>query len=153
MSKPDKKKKLLAKHKPLKKADVERAKKEAKKAKEKYAVDTAAVEKALTEFLSIKDSIKWEGKVIAMVRRPSMKELKELIPSNVKSHLDDPQGIPAEKFDDYDELFFGNMAKLIVTPKKTAKQWKETANPWFLRLFFEHIANIAKVMDMQVEGF
>lgn len=149
----EKKRKLLEKHRPLTPKDIEKLREGKKKAKEKYAIDSAIVERNLTEYLAVKDPIIWKGKAIAWVRRPTMKELKDLIPKDIGPFLDDPNSVPEEKVKEYDSVLFGKMEELIVIPKKTAKQWEEIANPWFLRLFFSHIMNIAKVMEMQTEGF
>lgn len=153
MSDPERKK-FLEKHRPLeKKGGVGEEIKREKKAKEKYNIDIAEVEKNLTEFLDIKDPIRFNGKVIAMCRRPSMKELKELIPKELQPYLEDPTGLPEDKIDEYDDFFYAKLSELIVVPNFTPKKWKEKANPWFIRLFWEHIASIAKVFEMRIEGF
>jgi len=144
---------IYEKHPPLTEEQIKERKEAKEKAKEQYTVNVAEIEKTLTEFLEVKDPLLWEEKVIAWIRRPTMKELSELIPTQVQKYLDNPEGLPVDKISEYDELFYTNMEKMIVIPKKTAKEWKETANPWFLRLFFEHIISIAKVLEMQVEGF
>jgi len=153
LPKEQKKKDFLAKHKPLSKEDIAKSKKDIEKAKEKYAVSIASIEQALTEFMEIRDPIKYNGKTIMLVRRPTMKELQELIPKDIGPFIEDPSSVSEKDMEKYDDLFYGNLAKLIVVPKRTAKEWKEKANPWLLRLFFEHIASITKVMEGEAEGF
>lgn len=152
-SREKKKKDFLEKHKPLSKEDIVKGKKDTKKAKEKYAVAMASIEQALTEFMEIKDEIKWNGKTIMLVRRPTMKELQNLIPKGIGAFIENPTNFSEEDAKAYDELFYGNLAKLVVIPKLTAKQWEEKANPWLLKLFFEHMEKIAKVIEGEAEGF
>ena len=123
------------------------------KAKAVFNIDQAEVEKNLTEYLAIKDPLMHNGKAIALIRRPSMKELKALIPPEMRKYVDDPKGLPPEAGKKYEKFFYQKMSEYIVVPKKTAKEWEATINPWFIRLFFDHFAQIAKIMEGQIEGF
>jgi len=148
------KKKLLKKHKSLKeKGGPIKATKNMEKAKQDFNVDQAEVLRNLTDYLKIKDPLIWDGKVIALIRRPSMKELKELIPPDLRQYVNDPNGLPPEKAAEYESFFYEKMAEFIVVPKKDSKGWEATANPWFIRLFFDHLRQIAQLLEGNVEGF
>lgn len=129
------------------------------KAKIKYGIDVSVVESALTEYLDQLDPIMWmnpktkKSKAIAYVRRPSMKELKALIPPEVAKYMDNPSKVPETLEKKYEGFFYEKMAELIVVPKYTPEQWEAKANPWFIRKFWEHISEIAKLMEGQIEGF
>lgn len=155
MSTPKEKKKkdFLKKHPPMSPAEIKKAKKETEKSKENYAVTMASIEQALTEYMEIRDPIKYNGKVIMLVRRPTMKELQALIPKDIGPFIADPSNVSDEELKKYDQLFYGSLASLIVVPKRTAEEWAKTATPWLLRLFFEHINRISKVMEGEAEGF
>jgi len=123
------------------------------KTKAKYSMDQAKVEEALTDFLNIKDPIVFKGKAIAWVKRPSMKQLKAMIPKELRPYVDNPQDVPEKVNKKYESFFYEKMAELIVIPERTAEEWEDYANPWFVRMFWEHIANIAKLMEGPIEGF
>lgn len=123
------------------------------KTKAKYSIDMAEVEKNLTEFLEVKDPIVVKGKAIMWVKRPSMKELKSIIPQELRPYVDDPASVPEEVNERYETHFYAKMAELVAVPKRTAEQWEATANPWVIRLFWHHIANIAQSLEGNIEGF
>lgn len=148
------KKKLLEKHKSLaEKGGPTKATKNMEKAKQDYNIDQAEVLRNLTDYLNIKDPIKWNGKVIALVRRPSMKELKELIPKDLRKFVDDPKGLPNEEAKEYETFFYKKMSEFITVPNWSPEEWEINGNPWFIRLFFDHLSQIAKLMEGNIEGF
>lgn len=121
--------------------------------KSKYSMDSAETEKNLTEYLEIKDPIVAGGKAIMWCKRPSMKQLKEMIPKEMRPYVDNPAEVPEEMNQRYEKHFYEKMAELIAIPKKSAKDWEEISNPWFVRLFWNHIANIAQLLEGRIEGF
>jgi len=124
------------------------------KAKRKYATDAQEVSDALTDYLDIKDPMLWKGKAIAWVRRPSMKQLKELIPVEMRRYINkDPSEIPKSVDKKYEKFFYEKMAEMIVIPKYTAAEWETKANPWLIRRFWLHISEIAKLMEGHIENF
>lgn len=124
-----------------------------KQTKIKYSMDAAEVERALTEYLEIKDPIVVDGKAIAWVKRPSMKQLKAMIPKELRPYVDSPTEVPEELNKRYENFFYEKMAEIIAIPKRTASEWEALANPWFTRLFWNHIAEIANLLEGRVEGF
>jgi len=129
------------------------------KAKARYSTETAEVEKALTEYMEILDPMLWtnpstgETKAIAWVCRPTMKQLKALVPPEMREYADNPRDIPEKIGKKYEVFFYGKMSEIIAIPKRTPEEWKEKSNPWFVRKFWEHISEIAKMMEGQIEGF
>jgi len=95
----------------------------------------------------------WKGKAIAWVRRPSMKQLKGLIPPEVAKYVNKPKAVPEELGKKYEKFFYEKMAEMIAVPERTAEEWEEKVNVWFIRKFWEHIANVAQLMEGQIEGF
>lgn len=144
---------------PLSKEEIAKETEAMEKAKAKYSMEQTDVESALTEYLDVLDPIIWENpktketKAIAWVRRPSMKQLKDLIPPSMTKYINNPKSLPEEEAKEYEKFFYKKMAELIVVPKYTAEQWETKANPWFIRKFWDHIAEIAKFMQGQIEGF
>lgn len=128
---------------------------EQEEAKKDYNVDMAVVEAALTEFLEIKDPIVYNKKAIAWVRRPTMKELKTMFPNEMLELMDANKldDLPPEEAEKYNKVLYDAMANLIVIPKHTAEEWENKSNPYFLKMFYEHIANMALILQPQVEGF
>jgi len=152
-TKPEKEKPITEKFPPMSPEDIEREEKAIKKGKTKYSMEQTEVEKALADYLEITDPIVYKDKAIAWVRRPTMKQLRAMIPPEMAKYFDDPKSVPEEIGKKYEKHFYIKMAELIKIPKYTAEEWEDKANPWFVRLFWEHIANIAKLMEGQVEGF
>ena len=144
------KKKFEEKYPPI---DIEKEEKRIQKAKAKYSMDAQKVNDNLTEYLDIKDPIVWKGKAIAWVKRPTMKQLKALIPKEMRTYVENPQDVPEKLNKKYEGHFYGKMADLIAIPKHTAKEWEEIGNPWFMRRFWEHIAQIAQLMEGNIESF
>lgn len=154
MTKPkEKKKDKDRKFKSLSPEEIDAEIRGQEKARQKYSTDAAEVEEALTNYLKITDPIVHNGKAIAWVRRPSMKELKALIPKEMYKYMDNPQDAPEATVKKYKNFFYEKMADLITVPNYTVAQWEEKANPWLVRKFWEHIGEIVKLMQGHVEGF
>lgn len=147
------KKSIAEKYPPMSPEDIKKEEKAIEKGKAKISAEASEIEKALTEYLNITDPLKWKDKTIALVKRPSMKQLKDLIPPEMAKYMDNPKSVPEETAKRYEGFFYKKMAELIEEPKYSAEQWETKANPWFIRLFWEHIAEISKMMEGQVEGF
>lgn len=133
--------------------EIEAEIKRQKMAKTKYSVDAAEVEEALTEYLNIKDPIVHNGKAIAWVLRPSMKQLKQLVPKELMKYMNTPKEAPEKIVEKYKGFFYKKMEELIVVPTYTAAEWETKANPWFIRKFWEHIEQVVNLMQGNVEGF
>ena len=142
----------LAKRYTMSPDDLAQHDKKVAKTKAKYSMDAAEVEKALTDYLEIKDPIVVDGKAIMWCKRPSMKQLKELIPQELRPY-ENPEDVPEELNKKYELHFYEKMAEIIAIPEKTAEEWRKIANPWFARLFWGHIKNIAEQLDGRIEGF
>lgn len=144
---------------PMSKQDIAKAFAEVDKAKAKYSMDTTETLSALTEYLGVTDPILWTNprtgktKAIAWVCRPTMKELKALIPPQLRKYANKPQDLPEELGKQYEKFFYEKMAETIAIPKWTAEEWEEKGNPWIVRLFWNHIAGIARLMEGNIEGF
>lgn len=123
------------------------------RARQQYSTDLAEVEGALTAFMEQKDPIVWEGKAIAWVRRPTMRQLKELIPVEMRKYANNPENLPEELTEKYEGFFYEKMSEMIAIPKRSPKEWEETTNPWFIRIFWEHMAYITQMMEGEIEGF
>ena len=149
--------KIINKYPPMSKEDIKKEMARQDKAKSKYSMDAAEVEKALTEYLEVLDPMLWtnpktgETKAIAWVKRPSMKDLKNLVPQELAKYVGSQ--VPEDIGKEYEKFFYEKMAEMIAIPKRTPKQWEEKANPWFIRQFWQHIADIAALMEGQIEGF
>lgn len=151
--KPEGKKSMAEKYPPMSPEDIKKEIEQTEKGKTKYSMEAADVEKALTDYLEIVDPLVYKGNAIAWVRRPSMKQLKELIPPEMTKYMDNPKSVPDSISKKYEGHFYKKMVELIKVPEYTAEQWEAKANPWLVRLFWQHIADIAKLMEGQVEGF
>lgn len=161
---PSKEKKFLGKHAPLEESTAKKAKgkartvedvmREQEKARKKYRLDMAQVEKSLTEYLQTSEPVLWEGKPILWVRRPSMREIKALTPTKKQmEYMENPQNMPDALQKEYDDRFYAKFSELVVAPKKTADEWREIMNPWLLRLFWGYIAKIGNLLGAEIEGF
>jgi len=153
------KKKVVDKYPAMSREDIEEDARRQEQAQVKYSMDAAEVDKALTEYMEMLDPIVWTNPktnkkvAIAWVRRPTMKELKKIIPEEIQKYVVKQEDIPEEVGEKYATFLYEKMAELIVIPKRNAEQWEEFSNPWFLRRFYKHIGNIADLMKGQVEGF
>ena len=132
---------------------VEEAWREQTEAKAKYESGLNIVETNLLDFLSIEDPIIFNGKVIACVKRPTNAQIRAMVPHGLTKYKDKPQDIPEEDLKKYEKELTELMAILITKPKWTPQEWEEKSNPWFIRLFWEHIGNISQMAQVQIEGF
>jgi len=152
--KSEKKKSFAEQYPPLDEKGIREQEELMDKAKQKYASEAQEVSDALTDYLNIKDPMVLKGKAIAWVRRPSMKQLKELIPLEMRKYVNkDPDEIPKTINKKYEKFFYEKMAEMIVIPKYTPKEWEAKANPWLIRRFWLHISEIARLMEGHIENF
>jgi hypothetical protein len=136
--------------------DIEAEEKKIETGKAKLSMELADVEDALTEYLDITDPIisPKTGKAIMWIRRPSVKELKGLIPPEMREYMDGSKEVPEEIGKKYEKFFYNKLAEMVKIPEHTAEQWRDKCNPWLLRLFWAHIAKVSKLMEEgEVEGF
>lgn len=127
-------------------------------ARAQFSGDMAEIEKNLTEYLQIEDPLIHNGKVVALVKRPSMNDMKKLVPPEMMKYANmKPEEIPEDAMKElnekYEDFYYEKMAELIVKPKYTAAKWKEKANPWFMQLFWGHIENISQLSSGRVDSF
>lgn len=133
---------------------IEEAWKEQDKAKKKYESNIQKVEENLLDFLKVEDPIIYNEKVLAWMRRPSNKEIRKMIPKELMEYEDKPATeIPDEILEKYDKKIYSMMAELITKPKWTAEEWTNKTNPWFTRLFWDHITNIIRMTQAEIAGF
>jgi len=157
MSEKNRKKSFAEKYPPLDKAGIKKEIKDQETAKTKYVAEALEIEKNFAEFCEVLDPIMWKnprtGKFvkIALVRRPTMKQMKELVPPEMAEYVG--KKAPKELEEKYAEFFYQKMAEMIVFPERTADGWEEDGNPWYLRMFWQHIADIVKLIEGQAEGF
>ena len=150
------KKSFAEKYPPLDEEGIKKEVKGQETAKTKYAAEALEIEKNFTEFCEVLDPIEWknsDGKfvTIAKVRRPTMKQMKELVPPEMAKYVG--KKAPKELEEKYAKFFYEKMAEMIVFPEKTADEWEADGNPWFMRMFWQHIADIVKLIEGQAEGF
>lgn len=146
---------ITEKYPPMSPEDIEAEEKRVERGKAKLSMELSEVEDALTEYLDIVDPIvnPKNGKAIMWVRRPTVKQLKELVPPEMRKYMDNPKDIPEDVGKKYEKFFYEKLAEMVKVPNYDAETWKEKANPWLLRLFWTHIAEISKLMEGEVEGF
>jgi len=144
---------IQEKYPPMSPEDIVNEEKATEAGKAKLSMEMSEVEEALTDYLSISDPVVYKGKAIMWIHRPTVKQLKQLIPPEMRDYIGSPEKVPEETGNKYEAFFYEKLAEMVTVPKYTAEQWKEKANPWLLRLFWEHIAKIAQMMEGEVEGF
>lgn len=151
------KKTFAEKYPPLDERGIKEEIKGQETAKTVFAARALEIEKNFTAFNEVLDPIQWKnpqtGKTvdIALVRRPTMKEIKALVPPEMAKYIG--KKAPEEMEKKYAHFMYERMADLIVLPDKTAKEWEADGNPWFLRRFWQHIADIQRLIEGQSEGF
>lgn len=127
--------------------------KEQEEIQKQYNSQMANIESNLTSFLEIEDPLVVNGKLLAMVRRPSMKEIKKLFP---KELLEIGASGKVPTYDESEEMnkaLYEMMGSLITKPKHTAEEWENKTNPYFIRAFYDHIMKMSQALETQVEGF
>lgn len=146
---------LLRRHKTMTKAEVEEAFKRQEKAKTKYELDAAKLEKNLDKFNEILDPIvnPATDEALCWVRRPTQTELEEMIPSELMKYKNNPEEVPLEAITENEDMLFDMMAKLIGIPKHDAKWWKSHSNLVFQRLFQMHIQQVLRDLGVMVGNF
>lgn len=155
MSEEDKTKKLIRKHKPLTKAEIVARFKAMKELRKEMATDAATLEKNIVEFNETTDPLvnPETGKCLCWVRRPTTKELEDVVPSELMEYRNTPDEVPAEVMKKYEDFQFKMMAQLITNPKKSAEWWKENANLVFQHLFQLHLNSVMQALGITAENF
>lgn len=147
--------KILKKHKPLTKAEVKRKFKEMKKIKSELTQEAAVLEKNLMEFNKILDPLvdPENDKVLCWIRRPTTKELEDMIPEDLLKYRGKPEDVPEEIMTKHKDFQFKMMANLIEKPKKPANWWMNKANLVFQRLFEIHLETVMADLGIMTENF
>ena len=128
-----------------------------KSAKDKMTAVALEIEQNFTAFGEILDPMEWinpnTGKkvTIAMIRRPRMKQMKEMIPPEMAKYAG--KQVPKELETKYEMFVYQKMSEMIAIPEKTAKEWERDASPWFMRRFWKHIEGINKLVEGDSAGF
>lgn len=154
----NKKKTFSEKYPPLDKGGIKDEIEGQKTAKTVYAANAMEIEKNFTEFNKVLDPIYGQlpdGKkaTIALVHRPKMRQIRALIPPEMAKYIAKGENPPEELEKKYAKFIYQKMAELIAVPEKTAEEWEEDSNPWFLNKFWKHIADIQTLIEGQSEGF
>lgn len=154
----NKKKTFTEKYPPLDEDGIKKEIKGQQTAKTVYAVNAMEIEKNFTEFNKVLDPIYGQlpdgtKSVIALVHRPKMKQIRALVPPEMAKYIATGKKPPEKLEKKYAKFIYQKMSELIATPKKTAEEWEDDSNPWFLHKFWQHIADIQKLIEGQSEGF
>jgi len=151
----EKNKELIRKYKPLTKAEIVQRFKAMKEMRKDMTTDAATLEKNLVAFNDTVDPLvdPETGKCLCWVRRPTTKELEDLIPSELMEYRNTPDKVPAKIMKKYENFQFKMMAKLIEKPKKSAEWWKEHANLVFQHLFQVHLNSVMQDLGITAENF
>lgn len=155
MSEKDKTKEFLKRNPPLDEEGLARQKAGQQATKTKFVAEAAEIEKNFAKFNEILDPLEYMvgGKKlqVALVCRPSMRELKNMVPKELAKY--EGKKIPKNLEPKYEKFMYDTMAKMITVPKKTANEWEEYANPWFMRLFWTYIKNISTIVEGEADHF
>ena len=148
-------KKILEKHKPLSKAELKKKFGEMKQIKSKLTQDAAILEKNLMSFNKTLDPLcdPESGNVLCWVRRPTAKELEEMIPEELLKYRGSPEKVPLELMQKHKDFQFKMMEILIEKPKKNTAWWQENANLVFQRLFELHLEAVMSDLGIMTENF
>ena len=148
-------KKLLEKHKPLSRAELKKKFGEMKQIKSELTQDAAVLEKNLMAFNKTLDPLcdLESGNVLCWVRRPTAKELEEMIPEELLKYRGKPEAVPTELMQKHKDFQFTMMAILIEKPKKNTEWWKQNANLVFQRLFEMHLETVMSDLGIMTENF
>jgi hypothetical protein len=68
-------------------------------------------------------------------------------------YRNNPESIPRELVEKYNDMTFDLMSKIIVKPPHDASWWKEHANTVFIRLFQMHLQMVFTELGMNAENF
>lgn len=146
---------MLKKHKPLTKSEIEQKFQDMKKIKDELTQDASVLEKNLMDFNKTLDPLTdpESKKVLCWIRRPTTKELEDMIPEELLKYRGKPEDVPLEVMKKNQNFQFEMMAKLIEKPKKDAEWWKSSANLVFQRLFEMHLETIMSDLGIMTENF
>jgi hypothetical protein len=132
---------------------VEEAFLEQEKLGQRYDIGMAKVEDNLIDFLKKEDPLVYDEKVLAMVRRPSNREIRNMVPKELMEYADRPDDVPDDMMKDYEDRIYEIMADLITKPKWTKEKWAEINNPWFQRLFWDHVSKVINMTQAEIGSF
>jgi hypothetical protein len=146
---------FIKKHKPLTRKDMEEKFKEMAKSKEQYSQDVAELENNLKDFNAITDPLvdPATNKPLCWVRRPSQAEWETMIPKELFEYRNQPESIPPDVINKYNDMTFDLMSKVIVKPTHDAAWWKQNSNTVFIRLFQMHLQMVFNELGMNAENF
>lgn len=109
----------------------------------KIAVNDLALEAELLSFNKIEDNLinPSTGNVMCVIRRPTMAQWEAFVPPELTIYKN-PEDVPPEIAQKYNDIMFDMMSQIIVKPKHDAKWWKENATQDFIAILQEHLTNI-----------
>lgn len=154
------KKDLIKKHGELSDNDIIDVKRDIAKTRQKYARDQREMETNLIEYFERGYPLfePLSGRQIAVIRLPSMEEYEKLMPPEGAEI--DPESLPVEERLRYSRMMMEHLdnqlkvlSQIIITPKKSPKEWKKLATPQFIALVQERMVELLTDMGRRIENF
>lgn len=127
--------------------------------KEQGALEAEHVEKCkemeenISAFSSKIDELIVEGKTLAMVKRPTNSQFRRFTPPEMLKYSNHPEEIPPELAVKYETDMYALMAELIVTPKRTAEEWRDSTGDAFMAAFQAHLFGVRQKLAKETAAF
>lgn len=146
---------FIRKHQPL---TTEKLKQEIltkEEAKKVFSTNAVELEKELDNFNKITEPLvnPITNKAMCWVRRPTLTEYENILPTELLQYKNDPDKMPQELLEKYNDLTFNLMATVIENPKHDSKWWKAHATMEFIELFNSHLANLFQKLEKDTANF
>ena len=146
---------LIKKHKPLTPDEIKATMKAHEDAKKQYSEDASTLEAELEAFNQLKDPVvnPITGRAMFWVRRPTQAEWEGMVPKELAIYSKNPDDIPEDLAQKYNNMTFELMASVIVNPVHDAQWWKEHANLVTIKVFQAHLSGIFKELGLMTTNF
>lgn len=120
-----------------------------------YTARSIELDQAISEFDVVIDELKdpKTGNKLAEVKRPSASQFRRVIPPELAKFRKTPEKISYETAMKYEDDMYKLMEELIVTPKHTAKEWRDSTGGRFMALFQSHLVKLNEKVREDTESF
>lgn len=120
-----------------------------------YIARSIELDQAISEFDVTIDELKdpKTGKTLAEVKRPTASQFRRVIPPELAKFRKNPEKIPYETAMKYEDDMYKLMEELIVRPKHTAKEWRESTGGRFMAFFQSHLVKLNEKVREDTESF
>jgi hypothetical protein len=114
---------------------------------------TKILEECIRDFSTKIDNMEVDGRILAIVQRPTSAQFKRFTPQSLAKYGEKPSEIPYDIAEKYEADMYKLMAELIIRPKHDAEWWKENTGDEFMAAFQAHLFKVRQKLQEDIKRF